>query len=80
VVGSRHCADQDLVEIPLLLLHEQLGERLSLVSGAAKGVDTLARLIAEQYGMPITEFAADWRKYGRAAGPVHNNLIIVCLI
>jgi predicted Rossmann fold nucleotide-binding protein DprA/Smf involved in DNA uptake len=76
VVGSRHCTDQDLVEIYILLLHEQLGERLSLVSGAATGVDTLARIIAEKHGLPITEFPADWSKYGRAAGPIRNKQLV----
>jgi len=76
VVGSRHCTDQDLVEISILLLHEQLGERLSLVSGAATGVDTLARISADKYGIPIKEFPADWRKYGWAAGPIRNKQLV----
>ena len=76
IPSSRHCTDQDLVEIHILLLHEQLGERLSLVSGAAKGVDTLARIIAEKYGIPITEFPADWSTYGRAAGPIRNKQLV----
>jgi predicted Rossmann fold nucleotide-binding protein DprA/Smf involved in DNA uptake len=76
VVGSRHCTDQDLVEIYILMLHEQLGERLSLVSGAAKGVDTLARISADKYGIPIKEFPADWNKYGRAAGPIRNKQLV----
>ena len=76
VVGSRHCTDQDLIEIYILMLHEQLGERLSLVSGAATGVDTLARISADKYGIPIKECPADWKKYGRAAGPIRNKQLV----
>ena len=44
-----------------------------IVEGGAKGVDTLAREYAEKNGMTYVEMAADWKKYGRAAGPKRND-------
>ncbi len=76
VVGSRHCTDLPTVDAYVQPLHEQLGDRLSLVSGAAKGVDTLARDIAQQRGIPLTEFPANWAQYGRAAGPIRNKQLV----
>ena len=43
-----------------------------IVEGGAKGVDTLAREYAEKNGMTYVEMEADWKKYGRAAGPKRN--------
>ena len=43
-----------------------------LIEGGAKGVDSLAKVWAEENGLPITEFKADWKIYGRGAGPVRN--------
>jgi hypothetical protein len=43
-----------------------------LVSGGTPGVDTLAEQWEEQNGIPFTRFPADWKRYGRRAGPVRN--------
>ena len=46
------------------------------VSGGAKGADFLAKNLAEDASLPFKEFAADWKKYGRAACPKRNRQII----
>jgi len=51
---------------------ECLPKVATIVHGAAKGADTMAGLIAEQLGMTVLPFPADWKKYGRSAGPVRN--------
>ncbi len=43
------------------------------MSGCAKGVDELGERHARETGRPIAKFPADWKKYGRAAGPIRNN-------
>jgi hypothetical protein len=43
-----------------------------LVSGGAKGVDQDAETWATSKNIPIKQFKADWKSYGRAAGPVRN--------
>lgn len=39
-----------------------------------KGADLMGRAAAERLGIPVLPFAADWRKHGRAAGPIRNRL------
>lgn len=43
-----------------------------VVSGGAPGVDALAKKWAEQHGIPVKQFPADWDRYGRKAGPIRN--------
>ena len=43
-----------------------------VVSGMARGVDTLALQWASKHCMPVAKFPADWNKYGRGAGHIRN--------
>lgn len=43
-----------------------------VVSGGAAGVDRLGELYAEEEGIPVKLFPADWGKHGKAAGPIRN--------
>lgn len=43
-----------------------------VVSGCADGVDTLGEQWAKRKMIPIKRFPADWRTYGKAAGPRRN--------
>ena len=47
-----------------------------IVSGGAKGIDTLAKSYAEEIGCKYTEFLPDYEKYGKAA-PIRRNDEIV---
>ena len=43
-----------------------------VVCGGATGADALGKLWAEKNGIPVKMFVADWKKFGRAAGPKRN--------
>lgn len=43
-----------------------------VVSGMARGVDTLGEEWARKHNIPIKQFPANWDKYGRRAGPIRN--------
>lgn len=43
-----------------------------IVSGGAPGTDTLAVRYATEADIPFKVFPADWKKYGRSAGPRRN--------
>jgi hypothetical protein len=47
-------------------------EITEVVSGKAKGVDTLGEIYALGANIPVVGFPADWNKNGRAAGPMRN--------
>ncbi len=43
-----------------------------IVSGAAKGVDTIGEVIGNEFNIPVVKFPAEWDKYGRSAGFIRN--------
>lgn len=47
-------------------------ERDEVISGGAQGVDMSAASYCMDRGIPFTEYAADWKKHGKAAGPIRN--------
>ena len=48
---------------------------LELISGGARGADSLAEQWAKEYGVIITVFPADWKTYGTRAGYLRNVLM-----
>lgn len=47
-----------------------------IIHGCAQGADTLAGVAAKKLGMRVAEYPADWRQYGKAAGPKRNKLML----
>jgi len=45
---------------------------LCIVQGGARGVDTWASQAASLYDLKTMTFTADWKQYGRKAGPIRN--------
>ena len=43
-----------------------------VISGTAKGIDTLAIQFAQHRDIPVTRFPAYWYKYGKSAGYKRN--------
>ncbi len=43
-----------------------------IVSGKAKGADSLGEIFAKEFHIPIKEFPAKWKKYGKSAGIKRN--------
>ena len=71
VVGSRSFSDYELLSRELDLQLED-STNVVIVSGGAKGADSLAEQYADARGYQKEIFKADWKKYGRAAGPIRN--------
>lgn len=73
ICGSRGIND------PALVAHaiEKSGMKPThIVSGGARGVDTLARFYAQSRGIEFSEYVADWDKYGKRAGYIRNCVMI----
>lgn len=51
---------------------EHADEVIEIVSGHARGADTFAEDYAAANGLRCKVFAAEWDRYGRAAGPIRN--------
>jgi YspA, cpYpsA-related SLOG family len=60
------------------VLDALLGEHgpLAIIEGEAKGADQTAARWARERGQGLLPFPADWRRYGRGAGPVRNRQMI----
>lgn len=46
--------------------------QLEIVCGKARGADRMGELAANQLGLPVAEFPADWDKFGKSAGYKRN--------
>lgn len=47
-------------------------EIAEVVCGCARGVDTIGEQWANENGIPVARFPADWDRNGRQAGPIRN--------
>ena len=57
-----------------LLLHEKTKtHEIIIVSGGAKGADSLGEKYARLKGYEVERFIPDWGKYGKPAGPIRNS-------
>lgn len=66
VAGSRAITDFDLV---CRVLRDVLPPKgATIISGGARGVDTLGEQYARRYRHRIARFPADWNRYGKSAG------------
>lgn len=69
IAGSRDIIEYSLVYKAILDSGFTVTE---VISGCASGVDSLGERYADSNQIPIRYFPADWRKYGKAAGPLRN--------
>ena len=71
VIGSRTFNDYELLRQTLSKLEITL-----VVSGGAKGADSLGEEYANANNIPTKIFLPDWDKYGKSAGMLRNSDII----
>lgn len=69
IAGTRDICDYEALCQAILFSNFDITE---VVSGKARGVDTLGERFAKEFELPIKEFPADWNKYGKSAGPIRN--------
>ncbi len=77
VVGSRTFTDRQRLYAVLddLTINYDYDSVL-LVSGGARGADSLAEDWANESGVEIKVFEAEWETYGKRAGMIRNSKII----
>jgi hypothetical protein len=47
-----------------------------VIDGAARGADTMGFHAATLMKLPTLRFPADWKKHGKAAGPIRNRQML----
>ncbi len=72
IAGSRTITDINVLLKAIKLSGYKITEQDEIVSGGARGVDTLAEIYAEKNHIPIKIFKPDWNKYGKSAGVIRN--------
>ena len=58
------------------LTSEENLDSMTILSGHCSGVDTMAERYAQENGIALEIFPANWEAYGRAAGPVRNREMV----
>lgn len=76
VCGGRNYADWDRVEHTLDQIKITQGVT-EIIHGGAGGADQLAGKWARKHTIPVKVFRADWRKHGKAAGPIRNEAMLM---
>lgn len=78
IVGSRNLdkIEQTSMKSIRQYVQKHIGQITEIVSGGARGADTYAELVAQEFGIPVKVFQADWEQYGRSAGPIRNKQIV----
>lgn len=54
------------------LRHVLETHNVTIISGCAKGIDTVAITFAKTHNLPCEKFPANWDKYGKSAGMRRN--------
>lgn len=76
IVGSREFADMPLIRRSIDRLLAVHGTDLEIVSGGARGADSIAESICRGADVPFKQFPADWDKFGKSAGFRRNEQIV----
>ena len=71
IVGSRNFDDYEFLK-KIINYHPCT----QIISGGARGADTLAKRYAVEHGIPIKEFLPNWDVHGNSAGFIRNKQIV----
>lgn len=76
IAGSRTFNDYELLEESLneyiADAFQKKVDSIEIISGTAKGADSLGEKYAIEHNYLIKRFSADWDKYGKSAGYIRN--------
>ena len=74
IAGCRDFNDYSVVEKEVMnYIGKCIGKiEIEIISGGASGVDALGERFAKEHNLPLKVVPADWKTYGRSAGPRRN--------
>jgi len=75
IVGSRDFEDYELCK-KTILKNFNINAITEIVSGGAKGADSLGEKFAKENNIKLTTFLPDWDKFGKKAGFLRNTTIV----
>lgn len=72
ICGDRYWKDIETIEEFIKSLHPDT----RIISGGARGADTIAECLRKKYDLDGQVYDAKWNRYGNAAGPIRNQKMI----
>lgn len=75
VCGGRDFADYAAVDRALTAVNAE-GAITALIEGGATGADNAGKVWASVRNIPVETYRADWKRHGRAAGPLRNTVML----
>ena len=72
ICGCRKFADFAAIQEVI----DSLNDDDIVMHGCARGADSIAGHLAKKRGLEVLEFPANWKKYGKAAGPIRNKQML----
>lgn len=75
ICGSRYYKNYDKILNIVKSLKDNF-KNIVIIEGGASGADEFAKKVAIELHIDFKEYKADWKKYGRAAGPKRNQLML----
>lgn len=77
VTGSRNFSNRELLKATLDLAQFRAKDNaITLIHGDARGLDTLAGQEANNRGWNTEVYPANWKDFGRKAGPLRNQVMV----
>ncbi len=74
IAGCRDYCNYDEAKayIDLCLSDIRKENDIVIISGCASGADAMGQRYAQENGFKVEKYPADWKKYGKGAGPIRN--------
>ena len=74
VAGNRNFTDYEQAKKFIDICIDRIRKKYTLifVSGCCRGTDSLGERYAKENGFKVEKYPADWKTYGRSAGPIRN--------
>ena len=72
IAGGRDFTDYSQLKQFMDDLLKTLEGSIEIVSGGAKGADSLGERYAREHGYKLKRFPANWDRYGKSAGIIRN--------
>lgn len=72
IAGGRDFEDYDLLTEKVSKITSSITQPIIVISGCAKGADSLGVMYAFKHKLEIIEMPADWDKHGKSAGYLRN--------
>ena len=74
IAGGRDFMDYNLLKekVNKILQEKKVTHKIVIISGCARGADTLGLRYATENAFDVEEYPANWDKYGKKAGYMRN--------